>query len=118
MGTVLVQFQLDLLASGDNVQSSTSIASNSSGFYEVAAVVLASGYNSIPVPSWSSGVQIIPPAANTEGLILKGATGDTGIPIAINVPTGPIVWPIAGPPATIGITAAGATSEPTFFRFF
>lgn len=117
-GTVAVSFELDLLTSGDNVASTTSIAANTDGYYEVLAVTLASGYNSIAVPSWAIGVQIIPPSTNTEGLTLKGATGDTGVPINVATPTGPIVFP-ASPPATIGITAAGAvTAGPVFFRFF
>ena len=117
MGSVSVQFGLSG-GIGDNVLGTTTIAGNTDGFYAVVPYTLTAGYNSVPVPSWAVGVQIVPPNTNTEALILKGATGDTGVPISANTPTGPIVFP-GSPPATIGITAAGnVAAGPVFFRFF
>lgn len=42
-------------------------------------VNLATGSNSISIPSGSEGIIFVPPSTNTAALTLKGVTGDTGI---------------------------------------
>lgn len=78
-------------------------------------VTLSSGANTITVPTGATKVIIIPPAANTQTLTLKGVTGDTGIPLS---PTDVAVIPFpASPPANIVVTAGGATTGETAFIF-
>jgi hypothetical protein len=54
-------------------------AQNSSAPGVVGMQDLASGANTITVPTGATGVTIIPPAGNTETITAKGVTGDTGI---------------------------------------
>lgn len=68
------------------------------------SVLLAGGFNSIPVPATALGVTIVPPPGSVVTLTLKGITGDTGIPIdPINSTR---LKFIAGQNATFGITAS------------
>ena len=73
------------------------------------SAVLATGFNSIPVPSTAAGVVIVPPSGSTTTLTIKGLTGDTGLPIA---PSAPFYWNFtaAGAQATIGILAGAAVT--------
>lgn len=51
---------------------------------------LAAGANTITVPGGGATVKgaiIIPPATNTQSLILKGVTGDTGVTLSKTDPT-------------------------------
>lgn len=43
------------------------------------AVALASGANTIPVPSGATSVLVVPPSASTNAKQLKTLSGDTGI---------------------------------------
>jgi hypothetical protein len=45
------------------------------------------GFTALTVPTGSVAALIIPPAANTNGITLKGVTGDTGIAISKTAPT-------------------------------
>jgi hypothetical protein len=93
-----------------------SIAGNSSGNSDTLATTLASGANTISVPSWAVACIIIPNAANAIALTLKGVTGDTGIVID---PTGPTLLNFAAsPPASFVITAASLTTTITQIVFF
>lgn len=47
---------------------------------------LASGANTITVPTGATGVLIVPPASNAVTLTLKGVTGDTGIAVGLISP--------------------------------
>lgn len=40
---------------------------------------LATGSNSVTIPSGSEGIIFVPPSTNTVALTLKGVTGDTGV---------------------------------------
>ena len=62
-------------------------ANNVSSPAGVESKVLASGANTITPPTGASACTIIPPAANTVGLTLKGVTGDTGIALHLTDPT-------------------------------
>lgn len=54
-------------------------------------ITLAIGANTITAPVITglvnTGLTIIPPAGNTSIIILKGVTGDTGVPLHITDPT-------------------------------
>lgn len=43
---------------------------------------LASGVNTISVPSGTTLIVIVPPTANAQTMILKGNSGDTGVQIS------------------------------------
>lgn len=64
------------------------------------------GFTAITPPATATAACIIPPGANTNGITLKGVTGDTGIPISKTQPT--VLTFVAG--STFGLTiATGAT---------
>jgi hypothetical protein len=52
---------------------------------QISVVKLNSGDNVISVPTGATSAVIYPPANNTFGITLKGAGGDTGIPLRRNV---------------------------------
>jgi hypothetical protein len=87
---------------------------------QVTQVVLASGANTITVPTTPapSGCIIVLPATNTALTTLKGVTGDTGVAIG---KTGFLVltWDSANPPSSFCLTSAsaqtGLVTEVTFF---
>lgn len=54
---------------------------------EILLADLASGSNTIMVPTGSTGATIIPPDGNTQTITLKGVTGDTGVAIHPSDPT-------------------------------
>ncbi len=88
---VLAQRSVTITFSGD-VQGSEpyAAASNSNSPGQVQVVALTTGANTILAPTAGTtctGVTIIPFAANTIALTLKGASGDTGVPIAVVGPT-------------------------------
>lgn len=82
-------------------------AQNTSSPGMVETKALASGFNSITVPTGSKSVTIIPPSGNTVTLTLKGITGDTGIGIHLTDPT---VLGLATGQATVGITTSGTVT--------
>ena len=84
--------------------------------FEELPVALASGANTITVPTGATGVIVIPPVANTVALTLKGIAGDTGIPLSLTQPS-VLTFP-ASPPASIVVNAASLMSASTTFRFF
>ncbi len=87
---------------------------NGAGNFAVTEVTLVSGANTITVPSWALICLIVPPITNTEGLVLKGVTGDTGVAISETLPS---LLSFTTAPASFVVTAAGNTSAPTSFIF-
>jgi hypothetical protein len=87
---------------------------NSSASGAATFTTLASGFNTINVPSGSLWVIIVPPSGNTTSLTLKGITGDTGIVLH---PSQPSLIGLAAAQTTIGITAGASMSSPTLFQF-
>ena len=75
--------------SGDAVGTQVaSAASNASSVGSLATQTLASGFNSVTVPTGTcTAVTIIPPSGNSTSITLKGVTGDTGIRIHNTDPT-------------------------------
>lgn len=82
---------------------------------EVLVQTLASGNNSITVPSGSSYVLIQPPSANTVALVLKGVNGDTGVSIH---PSNPFLLSLASSATSFVINAASATTGSTYLSFY
>lgn len=52
-----------------------------------SVVDLASGANTITVPSGTTVVIVIPPATNTQTITAKGVTGDTGFQLSKTNPS-------------------------------
>ena len=74
--------------SGDLTFSRTdSAADNATGPGVIEKKDLASGNNTITVPSGALGCTIKPPTGNAQTLTLKGVNGDTGIALAKVSPT-------------------------------
>jgi hypothetical protein len=117
-GSVSVGFELDLLVTGDNVLSTTTIAANAQGYYDVTPVIFTDGENEVAVPSWAVGVQITPPNTNTVPIVMKGASADAGFNISPSTPTGPITFDPNNMPANLWFDVGEAFTAPTFFRFF
>lgn len=115
-GSVIIQGQLTGIPPGYINVGPFTIAPNTSNNYTERADTLASGNNTIPVPSWASGVIISPNGANTTALTLKGANADTGIPLGEVQPT-LINFP-GTPPANLILDAASTFSTLTSFIFF
>ena len=78
------------------------------------AIVLASGANTITLPSGTTTVIIQFPTGNTAAVILKGVTGDTGIPL--NPVTNTKFDPVSGSTSFV-ITSASAQSSATYITF-
>lgn len=86
-----------LAMSGDvEFREEFAAAENAAAPGGVNVVSLASGNNTIAVPSGFTitAVTIIPPAGNTEFITLKGVNGDTGIQISPTEPTSVALDPI------------------------
>lgn len=70
-------------------------------------VTLASGANTITVPSTSyTHVLILPPSGNVQTLTLKGVSGDTGVALSV---TKPVLLSLASV-ASFVITAGGTVT--------
>ena len=84
--TVQVQFSGDITT--EVIQSALD---NKFSPAQIDIVSLILGANTITAPVVSgvviTGLMIIPPAGNTSLIILKGVTGDTGIPLHLIDPT-------------------------------
>jgi len=88
-----------------------SAAANASSPADVQILTLASGFNTITLPTGGSSVKsatIVPPSGNTQTLTLKGVTGDTGILLHKTDPT--VVTFDTGAAATFGLTAGGTVT--------
>lgn len=75
---------------------------------QIQLLTLASGANTInatscPALPQAGGVVLIPPTANTIGVTLKGASGDTGNPLSL---TAPYVYTFPNPPPTSFVLTA------------
>jgi hypothetical protein len=115
-GRVTIQASLNELPQGSVTIAPLTISPTVDNLYEALVVDLASGANTITVPTWATGVLIIPTSTNTVALTLKGVTGDAGIEIG---PASPTLLTFAStPPASFVITAASAVSTPTSISFF
>ncbi len=92
-----------------------SIVANGSNNLEALLQILASGANTITVPSWAVGCLIIPNSGNATALTLKGVTGDTGVPLSETTPT---LLNFTTPPASFVLTAGALFTTETQIVFF
>jgi len=81
------QVNVQLSGSGLNENNSFPAAENASSPGQSEFKTLASGSNTITVPSGAVSCTIVPPAGNTNSITVKGVTGDTGIRIHNTDPT-------------------------------
>ena len=91
---------------------------SSFGSLQVTSLTFGSGtFISTTGPAGAYACLIEPPSGNTVQLTLKGITGDTGIPIAANLPT---LIPFFSPSSanTVGLTSAGAITGVVTLTFF
>lgn len=83
-------------------------AANGASPGDIDVIALAAGNNTITLPTGGvtpTGATLVPPAGNTQALILKGVAGDTGIAIA---KTDPCSLSFENPPpASFVVNAAG-----------
>jgi hypothetical protein len=114
-GAINIAGTLTNLAQGSVTVAPPALIPNASNNYAETAVTLASGANTITVPSWAVGCLITPPTNNTQTITLKGVTGDTGVAISETAPT---LLSFTTPPASFVLTAGGATSAVTSISFF
>ncbi len=75
----------------------------------VQELTLASGANTVTVPTGATAVLITPPAGNTVLVTLKGVTGDTGVPLHKTFPT---LLPLDSTVTTFCLTAASLFASP------
>lgn len=97
-----------IVYTGDVVGTETIVtALNAASPASVEIKTLASGANTITVPTGGSTVvacTIVPPAGNTQTMILKGVTGDTGVGLHLTDQT---VIALAAGAVNFVITAGG-----------
>ncbi len=67
-----------------------------------------SAFTAVLIPAGTTVVIVIPPAANTQTLTLKGVTGDTGIALNKTKPTTLLVDAAV---TSIGLTPGGAITD-------
>lgn len=85
-------------------------ASNTDSPGSITLHTLASGLNTITVPTGGTTptcATIVPPEANTQSIILKGVTGDTGVRIHNTDPTS---LAIDSSVVTFALTAGGTVT--------
>lgn len=91
-------------------------ATNATSPGSITVQVLASGFNTISVPTSTgvtvTAVTIVPPSANSTSITLKGVTGDTGIRIHNTDPT---TIAIHSGVTAIGLTAGAEIQGVRFF---
>lgn len=80
-----------IVYTGDVTGTETvSAATNAASPGSVTVHTLASGANTITLPTGGSTVTagtILPPTGNTQTIIIKGVTGDTGVGLHLTDPT-------------------------------
>ncbi len=90
-------------------------ASNSASPGAIELKTLASGFNTITLPTGGSTVvacTIVPPSGNIVALTLKGVTGDTGVPLHLTDPTS---IAFASGTTTFGLLAGGSLVGVRFY---
>lgn len=98
--TITIAYSGDVTGT-ESIVAATNLAS--AGAVEIKT--LAAGANTITVPTGGTvptAVTIVPPTGNTQTLVLKGVTGDTGIGLHL---TDPSTIALAGSTAAFCLTA-------------
>jgi hypothetical protein len=92
------------------------ITATTQNYMSATNVVLASGVNTIAVPTFAVGCIVQPPPTNAVALTFKGVSGDTGMTIS---PTLPFIFCFpTSTPASFVIVAASLTTGDTTVTFF
>lgn len=89
MATSSRQVQV-IFSSGVVASNTIAAANNTLSPAQIQIIELAPGANTITPPGAGSspqGCMIVPPAANTNSITLKGVTGDQGVPLHLTDPT-------------------------------
>lgn len=111
-GTATVSLNAVFNLTGNNPGQSVDIQLfNANSPAVVQVLTLASGANTInatncPAIATAGGVILIPPAANTQTIVLKGVTGDTGVALSKVAPTTLTFG--TTPPTSFVLTTGGA----------
>lgn len=103
--TVTIVFTGDVVGT-QSVVAATNAASPGG----VDIITLAGGVNTVTVPTGGTtptAVTILPPSGNTQTLILKGVTGDTGVGLHLTDPT---TIALAASVTTFVLTAGGTVT--------
>lgn len=87
------------------------VAATATAVDHVFTSSFGAGYHAIAVPINATACLIIPPSTNAIALTLKGATGDTGIPISMTQPT---LIALDTTATVVGLTTGGVTAAVTF----
>lgn len=82
---------------------------------QILALALASGLNTINIPSGTTFILVVLPTGNTQSVTLKGVTGDTGIPI--QPAQGCVLFTPAPADTTFVLTAGAAITTLTTIYF-
>lgn len=115
VGKISVTGSISGLGSGSKIVGPVDVITTTP-VAQTTSIILASGFNSIAVPTGSDAVMIVTPVGNTATVILKGVTGDTGIQMAKAGVT-LIQFDSAAVPATIGLTSSALQSTATEILF-
>ena len=100
------------LAGGSETVSLTLTNSSASG--AVTTTALASGANTISVPTGALWCIVVPPSGNTTALTLKGNGADTGVGLH---PSQASILALANGTTSFIVSAAATMSSPTTFQF-
>jgi hypothetical protein len=95
-------------AGDEQASLSFSAANNSVSPGAISVLTLSAGFNTITLPTGGTtpvAATIVPPPGNTQTMVLKGVTGDTGIQLHKTDPS--TVTFDNPPPVSFGITAGG-----------
>lgn len=80
----------------------------------ITKTALASGANTITIPTGTSLIIVQLPVGNAQNVTVKGVTGDTGLPMLI---TGVAMWQPLSSATTFCLTAGGAIATLTSITF-
>ena len=115
-GAITIQGQITSVPIGTVTVGPYNLTPTTSNNYQAISITLASGTNTITVPTWAVGMIITPSSANVQTLIFKGVSGDAGVAMS---PTQPFLMTFpATPPTTFVLTAGGLFITNTEITFF
>ncbi len=98
----------------NGVETATA-ATNTASPGQIEIKTLASGFNTITLPTGGStvvGCTIVPPTGNAVTITLKGVTGDTGVPLHLTDPTSVA---FASGTTTFGLTVGSTMTGCRFY---
>jgi hypothetical protein len=89
-----------------NLAYSAEVNVNSPG--EIDNITLTNGTTSLAVPSNAKCITIVPPPDNIHRIILKGASGDTGLALQLVDPSSIAIYPTTSPNVLLTATTTAA----------